>query len=105
MNVLLLLVDTLRSDFLGCYGNLNVKTSVLDEFAGEGVRFEQAISTATWTPPSVSALVSGIYPHRLGMFRFDKPFDEETKPCFTISWKKVMRWALLSLMKTFSFPG
>ena len=82
MNVLLLLVDTLRSDFLGCYGNLNVKTSVLDEFAGEGVRFEQAISTATWTPPSVSALVSGIYPHRLGMFRFDKPFDEETKTLF-----------------------
>jgi len=82
MNVLLLVVDALRSDYLGCYGNKDVNTHVVDNLAKEGVKFDQDISTATWTPPSTSAIISGIYPHKLGIYDFDTPFDPQIKTIF-----------------------
>jgi arylsulfatase A-like enzyme len=82
MNVLLLVVDALRSDYLGCYGNGEVKTTEVDTLAREGVKFDQAISTATWTPPSTSAIISGIFPHKLGIYDFDTVFNPQIKTIF-----------------------
>lgn len=63
--VLLITIDTLRADQLGAYGAA-VRTPNLDDLAGQGVLFEEAITTAPWTLPSFASLLTGEYPHEHG---------------------------------------
>jgi len=65
-NVLLVLIDTLRADKLGCYGNDLGLTPNIDRLAGQGCLFERAFSHAPWTLPSVSSLLTSTYPIRHG---------------------------------------
>ncbi len=62
-NVVLVSIDSLRADHLGCYGypaGSGAPTSPhLDRLASEGVLFEHAQSTTSWTMPSHHALFSG----------------------------------------------
>lgn len=58
-NVVVFLIDTLRSDVLGCYGGPG-PTPTLDRLAAGGTLFERAYSTASWTRPSVATLFSGL---------------------------------------------
>jgi arylsulfatase A-like enzyme len=60
--VVVLLVDTVRVDALGCYGNPLGPTEHIDALAEEGVRFDQAISSSGWTLPSVATLLTGTWP-------------------------------------------
>ncbi len=60
--VLVLIVDTLRQDALGCYGREGAATPRIDAIAEEGVRFDQAISSSGWTLPSVASLLTGTWP-------------------------------------------
>jgi arylsulfatase A-like enzyme len=58
--VVLVVLDTLRADRLGCYGYQRRPTSPrLDALAGEAVLFESAISHAPWTVASVASILSG----------------------------------------------
>src|SRR5215210_4886090 len=43
-NVLLVTIDTLRADHLGCYGHQAAVTPTVDALARRGVRFETAVS-------------------------------------------------------------
>ncbi len=61
-NVVLVIIDTLRQDALGCYGNPHRATPRMDAIAAEGVRFDQAISTSGWTLPAVGSLLTGAWP-------------------------------------------
>ena len=61
-NVLLIVVDTLRVDHVGCYGHRRDTSPAVDRLAAEGVRFERAYSTAPWTKPSVASMITGLYP-------------------------------------------
>ena len=61
-NVVLIVLDTVRADRLGCYGNTRGLTPHLDRFARESVRFEQAFSHAPWTLPAVASLLTSRYP-------------------------------------------
>jgi len=61
-SVFVLLLDTVRADALGCYGNLDGTTPHLDQIAAEGTLFTQAISTSGWTLPSVASLLTGTWP-------------------------------------------
>src|SRR5262249_57803288 len=61
-NVIVLLVDTLRADRLGCYGASPSPSPNLDALAAGGLLFAQAIAQSSWTLPSVSTLFSGLYP-------------------------------------------
>lgn len=58
-NVLLIVVDTLRADHLGCYGYGRPTSPTLDRLAGEGVRFEHAVAMSSWTKPSTASLLTG----------------------------------------------
>src|SRR5262245_47272891 len=60
-NVLLVTIDTLRADHLGCYG-AKTKTPTLDALAAEGVLFEKALSHVPLTLPSHASLFTGTYP-------------------------------------------
>jgi arylsulfatase len=66
-DVVLIVVDTLRADHLSCYGYERNTTPNIDRLAREAIRFENAISTAPWTLPSVASLLTGQYPSALGI--------------------------------------
>jgi uncharacterized membrane protein YbhN (UPF0104 family) len=61
-DVLFIVVDTLRADFLPLYGGDQVSTPHLDRFAAHAVVFEQAFANASWTRPSFASLMTGRYP-------------------------------------------
>jgi len=63
-NVLLITVDTLRADRLGCYGCADIKTPNMDRLAAEGVRFPLAVCSAPLTTPSHATILTGVYPTR-----------------------------------------
>ena len=62
LNVLLVTVDTLRADRLGCYGYSGIETPNLDQVARHGVLFENASAPAPLTAPSHASMMTGVYP-------------------------------------------
>ncbi len=58
-NVILISIDSLRSDHVGCYGNPRNTSPTIDRLARAGVRFEMAFSTASWTTPSHMSMLTG----------------------------------------------
>jgi arylsulfatase A-like enzyme len=68
-NIVLVSLDTLRADRLGCYGAVGGNTPTLDRLTSEGTLFEQAIAAAPWTSPSHATLLTGFHGcvHRLGI--------------------------------------
>ena len=66
-NVLLVVVDALRADHLGCYGNPEVRTPVLDALAERGVLFENCFVQAPYTWTSFGSFLTGKYPRRHGL--------------------------------------
>ena len=60
-NIVLITVDTLRADYVGCYGNSKVATPNIDELAKGGVTFVNAIAQASLTTPSHASIVTGTY--------------------------------------------
>jgi arylsulfatase A-like enzyme len=61
-NVVLIIVDTLRADHIGAYGARNVSTPAMDALARDGIVFERAYAQSSWTRPSISSIVTGLYP-------------------------------------------
>lgn len=61
-NVILITLDTTRADYLGCYGNPNVRTPNLDALARRGVLFEQAATASPLTLPAHCTILTGMYP-------------------------------------------
>lgn len=61
-SVLLVIIDTLRADHVGCYGAKISVTPNADLLAEEGVRFSQCVTTVPITLPSVSAILTSSYP-------------------------------------------
>jgi arylsulfatase A-like enzyme len=68
-NVLLITVDTLRADFLGCYGFPGKNTPNIDRLASEGVLFEDTITTIGKTGPAFASLFSSLFPPTHGARR------------------------------------
>ena len=66
-NVLLITIDTLRWDHLGCYGSRDAATPSLDALAARGARFETAVMHAPLTAPSHASILSGVTPLRHGV--------------------------------------
>ncbi len=66
-NVLLVTIDTLRADRLGCYGFGLANTPAIDRLAREGVRVADAISAAPITLPAHASLMTGLYPPAHGV--------------------------------------
>ncbi len=66
-NVLLITVDTLRADRLGCYGYERDTSPRLDAFAQESVLFENAYSHAPFTAPSHASLFTSLHTEEHGV--------------------------------------
>ena len=61
-HILLITVDTLRADYLGCYGKRDIRTPNLDAFAADGVRFGCHLTSIATTLPSHCSLMTGCTP-------------------------------------------
>ncbi len=69
-NVILITIDTLRADHIGCYGFTDIQTPTLDGLAHDGVLFQRAISQVPLTWPSHAAILTGTYPFQNGVQDF-----------------------------------
>jgi len=67
LNVVLITLDTLRADHLGCYGAGNVRTPNIDRLAAQGTLFLNATAQAPLTLPSHASLFTGSYPPTHGV--------------------------------------
>ncbi len=66
--VLVLLVDALRADRLGCYGNPRPTSPAIDALAKDSVLFRQAVTASTFTKSSVASIFTGRYPFQHGVY-------------------------------------
>ncbi len=65
-HVILIVLDTLRADRLSCYGYPQQTTPNLDRLAQSGLLFENTLTSAPWTLPSQSSLLTGRHPFQHG---------------------------------------
>lgn len=66
-NIVIVLADDLRADFLGFQGHPFVETPHIDRLAAEGVAFENAFAVTPVCSPSRASFLSGLYPHLHGV--------------------------------------
>ncbi|MDP8235267.1 MAG: sulfatase [Candidatus Erginobacter occultus] len=66
-NIILISIDTLRADRLGCYGYRFDTTPAMDRLASRSTVFRQAITPVPRTAPSVASILTGLYPHTHGV--------------------------------------
>lgn len=69
-NVVVITIDTLRADHLGCYGDKQIRTPNIDALAADGVRFERAYTPVPVTLPAHTVIFTGTYPMLSGMHDF-----------------------------------
>lgn len=61
-NILLILVDALRPDHLGCYGYPRDTSPNIDKIAHNGILFSNYYSVSSWTNPTIISMFTGLYP-------------------------------------------
>ena len=76
-NLIIVSIDTLRADRLGCYGNERPTSPAIDRIAGEGVVFDDASAPSPWTKPSHASLLTGLYPSRNGAVAMESDMRED----------------------------
>jgi arylsulfatase A-like enzyme len=69
-DIFVLLVDTLRADRLGAYGNQQGLTPFLDSLAQHGFVFRNTYAQSSWTDPSVASLLTSRYQSQHGITSF-----------------------------------
>ncbi|MBM4014716.1 MAG: hypothetical protein FJ293_07115 [Planctomycetes bacterium] len=77
--VILITLDTVRADKLGCYGYFRDTTPQLDRFAEQCVRFTRCLAPVSNTTPSHASMLTGVDPHEHGILNnfFNLPAEEQ----------------------------
>jgi len=80
-NIILITIDGLRADHLGCYGyDRNISPNI-DRFAQEGVLFENNFSQSPYSLSSHTSMLTSLYPltHKViqGQKKYSSAFDED----------------------------
>jgi arylsulfatase A-like enzyme len=79
VNLLFVLIDTLRADHLSGYGYARPTSPLLDALASHGVRFAHQLSQSSWTKCSMTSLWTASYPVHTGITRFDQVIPQSAK--------------------------
>lgn len=66
-NVVLIVIDTLRSDHLPMYGYKKNTAPFLQELSKQGTLFENAFSASSWTSPATASIFTSLYPFQHGV--------------------------------------
>src|SRR5438105_6566369 len=72
-DVVLVTIDTLRADHVGCYGYERIQTPALDSLATGGFRFTQAFTPSPITNTSHATILTGLLPSSHGVTDFAIP--------------------------------
>lgn len=116
INILLITVDTLRTDHVGSYGG-PVPTPAMDRLAAEGVLVDGACTPTPSTGPAHASLMSGLYVWNHGILLNAVPMDDPELPnlaeilqnagfdtgAFVSSFNVDQRWGFGRGFKTFHF--
>lgn len=70
-NVILLLVDTVNADHLGCYGYYRNTSPSIDSLAATGIRFANCQAQAPWTLPAMTSILTGLSEKSHGCNRYN----------------------------------
>ena len=92
-NVIIILTDSLRPDFLGFYGNNWIKTPNLDKFASESAVFDRAYCEGLPTLPTRTAMFTGKFTFP---FRGWQRLETEDVLLSEILWDKGISTALIT---------
>ena len=84
--IIIIDIDTLRADHLGCYGYHRDTSPNIDLFADQSVLFEWCFSQAPNTPPSQTSILTGVYPGTHGMVK-----DEDKVPDELVTLAEALR--------------
>jgi arylsulfatase A-like enzyme len=76
LNLLFILIDTLRADRLSSYGYERETSPTIDALAATGVRFAHQMSQSSWTKCSMASLWTGRHPIRTGVLRAPEALAE-----------------------------
>ena len=79
VNVVFIVIDTLRADHLSSYGYERPTSPNLDALAAGGVRFASVECQSSWTKASMASLWLGAYPERTGVTRYDHALPEAAR--------------------------
>ena len=77
LNVVFLLIDTLRADRLGTYGYERPTSATIDELAHYGVVFENVVAQSSWTKTSMASLWTATHPINNGILRYNHVLPDE----------------------------
>jgi arylsulfatase A-like enzyme len=78
LNVLFIITDAQRVDYLGCYGNKTLKTPNIDKLARDSVRFTNYFCTNPICMPNRATMVTGLYPNVHGVRSNGMNLKEDT---------------------------
>lgn len=78
-NVILISLDTVAPARLGAYGGNPGVSPALDAFAKTSRVYKNAYSTSAWTHPAHTAMLTGFFPWRLGIFGEVDPLPPDTR--------------------------
>jgi arylsulfatase A-like enzyme/uncharacterized membrane protein len=85
LNLLVISIDALRPDHLGCYGYERQTSPHIDRLAARGVVFERAYATASWTGPSMASFFASQLPGSLCVQSFEPPANQLSPAAVMIS--------------------
>jgi len=77
LNVVFILIDTLRADRLGAYGYERPTSPIMDALAQTGIRFEDVLAQSTWTKCSMASIWTATYPTRNRVTRYPHGMPDE----------------------------
>ena len=101
-SIVFILVDTLRRDHLGAYGFSGDISPNLDWLAKEPVLFENALTQAPWTKPSIATLFTSLYPDVHGLDNHGGLFGERESDALTTG---ILRPEALTMAELFEASG
>ncbi|MEX0320932.1 MAG: sulfatase [Puniceicoccaceae bacterium] len=103
-NIVFILADDMGQTQLGCYGG-PYETPNLDKFCKQGMKFENAYSSAAVCSPTRAAIMTGKYPARLHITDFIKGNSFPDKPLKQPNWQKFLPLSESTIGEAFKSLG
>jgi arylsulfatase A-like enzyme len=76
LNVMFILIDTLRAERLGAWGYERDTSPTMDWMADSGIRFARHLAQSSWTKCSMASMWTGLYPQRTRVLRYNDVVSE-----------------------------
>jgi arylsulfatase A-like enzyme len=89
-NILFILPDQMRADFLGCYGAEFAKTPTIDGLAENGILYQNCVSPSPICVPARASLLTGLNALENGVINNDVWLREDHEKCGMKGWPKIL---------------